>query len=412
MIRPHDAWTLLTREIRPLASQALPLEQALGALLAVPLRADRDIPPADRAAMDGYAVRAAEAGAPGARLKVIDEVAAGAATSVPMPPGHCLRIFTGANLPPEADTVVAVEKTSTRSFRERLDDGWITITEAPRAGANVFRQGENARAGALLLEAGTRLGPRQIALAAATGHATVQVHRRPRVHILNTGAELIAPAAPAAAHQTRNANGPMLAAALAESDMSGDVFCRTTPDDPEAIRQGLQDALAEADAVIVTGGISAGRYDYGPQAMESIGARLLYRAIAMKPGKPQIFAISLDGKPIFGLPGNPLSSIVGFYELVGPALRLLAGAAPERCRPLLHVPLAETIVYRGDRQWICPARLVHSDSATQALPCPPVGSADGVTAARVHGAIHIAPEAGGLAPGHIVPFRPWGEMAP
>lgn len=409
MIRPQDAWEILTREIKPLEPCELPLEQALGTYLAAPILADADIPPADRAAMDGYAARAGDLGVYGARLPVDGEIAAGSVWSTPVAPGHCLRIFTGANLPPESNTVIAVEKTSTNSFWEDTDDSEIEILEPPQAGANVFHRGENARAGELLLGPGKRLGPRQIGLAAATGYAKLKAHRRPGVSIVNTGAELLDWAAPAVAHQTRNSNGPLLTAALIEAGIAT-VGCHTAPDELDATINAIRNALTRSDAVIITGGISAGRHDYVPRALEAIGARLLYRTLAMKPGKPQLFAHSLEGKPIFGLPGNPLSSIVGLYELVLPALRLLAGCPREHSRPIFHFPLAERIEHRGDRQWVCPAKLLRDCNRTHILLCPPIGSADLVTGSKVDGAVLIDPGAGVLQAGELVPFRPWGEI--
>ncbi len=410
MISPEAAWEILLREITPLQSHSLPLEQAAGCHLAEEILADSDIPPADRAAMDGYAGQAEDLGTVGLRLTVDGEIAAGQEPCHPVVRGHCIRIFTGANLPQGADTVVPVEQTSTECFIGSVDEGEIEILKPVSPGANVFRRGEQARAGDVLLEPGARLGPRQIGLAAAAGRSRVEVHRRPKVAIVNTGAELLHWSAPASAHQVRNSNGPMLTAALVQ-EAAATVASLSAPDELEATIEALQDALARSDAVIVTGGISAGRRDFVPRALEAIGAPVLYRTLAMKPGKPQLFARSPKGKPIFGLPGNPLSSIVGLYELVLPALRLLGGCPAGRCRPLLHLELAGPVENRGDRQWICPARLLQDPEGTRVLPCPPVGSADMVTGASVDGAILIEPNAGVLEAGQVVPFRPWGEVS-
>ena len=409
MRTPQEAWSILALEIKPLETCVLPLEETLGAYLAEQVVADRDIPPANRAAMDGYAARASDLAVRGARLIVDGEVAAGSAFPKPVSPGHCARIFTGANLPPNTDTVIPVEKTSTKSFQKVEREVAVEVFEPQKSGANVFRRGENARAGELLIDVGERIGPRQIGLAAATGHGTLRVYRPPRISIVNTGAELLDCTAPAADYQVRNSNGPLLVAALKQAGI-GTVACRTAPDKLDLTVHVIQEAVSNSDAVIVTGGISAGRHDYVPLAIEKMGATLLYRSVAMKPGKPQLFARTSEGKLIFGLPGNPLSCVVGLYELVLPALRLLGGCAPESCRPLMFFPLGKEIEYRGDRQWVCPAKLIRNGESTHVLPCPPVGSADLVTASKADGAVLLEPNSGVLEAGEIVPFRPWVEM--
>lgn len=409
MISPQNAWDILSREISPLESQRIPLADAHGAFLAESVVADRDIPPSDRAAMDGYALRATDLASLPARLTVDCEVAAGSPTSPAIGIGHCVRIFTGANIPPDADTVVPVEQTSTRSFRDRPADAWIEIAVSVRPGANIFRRGENAYAGHLLLTAGTKLGPRQIGIAAATGYGFIAVHRRPRVHILTTGEELLEAEQPAAPHQVRNSNGPMLLAALHEAGFAG-VKRSTVPDAPGDTAEAIRQTLAQVDAVILTGGISAGLHDYVSQAIADAGATIHYQGVAMKPGKPQLFASTTGGQYLFGLPGNPLSSIVVLYELVLPALRRLAGCPIEDCRFLLYLPLAAPARNNGDRFQVIPAVLNVGPGGTHVRPQPPVGSADLVTGGQAEGAILLPPSVGSLPAGTIVQFRPWGGL--
>lgn len=383
------------------------MDIAQGAWLAEPIVADSDIPPADRAAMDGYALRFADLSDGAGRLVVDGEIAAGSAGSHTLLPGRCFRIFTGANLPPGADTVVAVEHTSTRSFAECSSEPEVEILPPTKEGANIFRRGENARAGAVLLNSGKRLGPRQIGVAAATGYAAVNVYRRPRVRILNTGAELLEAGDRAAPHLTRNSNGPMLQAALREAGFAV-AECAKIPDTLKATADAIEQAMAQADAVVVTGGISAGRFDHVPQALRTLGAEILYRGIAVKPGKPQLFARGKDGCPVFGLPGNPLSSIVGAYELVIPGLCLLAGCPDEDCRPSLFLPLSEPAENSGDRTLVVPARIRSNPSGIRVSLQAPVGSADLVTSAKVDGAVLLPVGAGRLEAGTMVEFRRWG----
>lgn len=406
---PEDAWRILIGAIEPLASESRLLEDARGRWLDEPLSADADIPPAPRAAMDGFAARSADLLTVPVRLAVTAEVAAGADLDPPLAPGSCVRIFTGATMPTAADTVIPVEQTSSGSFQRHPDDAFIEVDEHPVPGEHVFARGGTARAGHILLTRGTRLGPRQLAVAVAAGRTHVRVHLLPRIRILNTGAELLEPGCPAAPHRTRNSNGPMLKAALIAAGFS-EVTRSVVRDDVAMTTGALVEALAGADAVVITGGISAGRYDHVAEAVEAAGARILFRGVAMKPGKPQLFARTAGGGAIFGLPGNPVSSIVGFYEFVLPALRRMAGCAPDRCRPELALPLGEDISWTGDRTLLLPAVLQTDERGTRVMPRAAVDSADLVTGGVVDGAIVVPAATGDIAAGAIVRFRPWGDL--
>jgi len=408
MITPTEAWDIVAENIQPLESVALDLMEAADGYLAQPLAADRDIPPSNRSAMDGFAVRHADLQNLPAPLTVIGEVAAGSPDTPAIAPGECVRIFTGANIPPDADTVVPVEQTSMQSFAEGSEALSVEFTEHTEKGRHIFRQGENARQGETLLPAGTRMGPRQIGIAAATGHERILIYRRPRVHILATGAELLEHNMSARSHQVRDSNGPLLMAALREAGC-GEVSRARVPDDLPQTVAAVSQALEMADVIILTGGISAGLYDYVPQALEKAGAEILYRGVAMKPGKPQLFARTQTGAYVFGLPGNPLSSIVGMYELVLPAVRRLAGCPANTCRPLLHLPLAAAVDNRGDRQRIIPAVIEDAPSGSRIKPCPAVGSADLITAGRVDGAV-LVPPGKKMNEGEVAAFRPWGGI--
>ena len=407
MITPLEAWEILAGELRPMQPVAAPLVNSLGAVLAEPVVADRDIPPADRAAMDGYAVRHDDLTRQGLRLMVDGEVAAGDPAPDTLAFGHSYRIFTGANLPVGADTVIPVEHTTTGSFTGGPPETSVGIVKSPKMKANVFLRGENARAGTVLMEAGCRLGPRQVGLAAAVGYDVVKVYPIPSVCILNTGAELLSAGESAADYQNRNSNGPLLVAALKEAGLSN-VECKMVPDALNETMEAITLALDQADSVIITGGISAGAYDFVPKAIEATGARLCYRGVAMKPGKPQLFAITSDGKPIFGLPGNPLSSIVGMYELVLPALRKISGMPVHLCRQCYYLPVSQSVENKSDRQLVLPALLKHDPSGSSVTPCPPIGSADLVTGAKADGAVLLPPKSGVLPAGTMVAFRPWG----
>lgn len=412
MISAAHAWHLIEGRLSPPAPIALPLEQAVGAWLAEPLLADRAIPPADRAAMDGFAVRHGDLGETPVMLRVIGEVAAGEPAEVSVAAGECVRILTGANVPPGADTVVKVEDTSSGRFAPGQElPCRVTIEQSSSRGSHIFCRAENAEAGQVVVAAGRRLGPGQVAIAAFCGYGEVSVTPPVRVAILTTGAELLAHDAPApGSHEIRDSNGPFLAAACLAD---GFRVCsrRVVPDDLQETQELIVQAAREAQAVILTGGVSAGSYDFVRPALEAMGATIHYHGVAIKPGKPQLFATLAEGTAVFGLPGNPLSAVVGWHEFVRPALRLLAGH-PSPHRPCLRLPLGAPAGKQSDRLQVIPAVLATDEAGTRVLPRPPVGSADLLTAGLVSGAILIPADAGPQATGQVVSFRPWGDLDP
>ncbi len=329
------------------AEQASP-ESALGRWLAAPVIATTDLPPWDNSAMDGYAIRAADTiGASEDRpvvLRVAGEARAGEIARGRVEPGHAFRIATGAPLPAGADAVVPVEQTtpldaSGAATGPRGRDATGPLPPAcavhvPVAvGGSVRRRGDDLRAGTEVLAAGTRLGPGAVALAAGAGVASVAVHRRPRVAILATGDEVREPGTPLGPAGIPDANGPGLRALVASAGAMP-VSLGVARDDLEDVARRLAGALPEADAVIVSGGVSVGPYDVVRAAFAQLGHVDLWR-VAVQPGKPFAFGTAErpDGHrvPLFGLPGNPVSTAVTFELFVRPALRRLAGEpAPRR----------------------------------------------------------------------------------
>jgi len=410
VIIPDEAWQLICQVLSPMVSQKAEINAALGYYLAEPVLADRDIPPADRAAMDGFAVRSADLATIPMGLRIVGEVAAGASADLPFGPGECARIFTGANVPSGADTVIRVEDTSFGSFDGQTSCGEVVVNVSAPVGSNIFRRGENAHQGQTLLRARTYLGANQIGVAAAVGSSTITVHAKPTVAVLTTGAELLAAeAAVAGIHETRDSNSHMLEAACRSEGFSV-VLRRAVQDDLETIRRAVQQARQTAAVIILTGGVSAGKYDLVRPALDSLGATVHYHGVAVRPGRPQLFASLPDGIAVFGLPGNPLSAAVGLYEFVLPGLRLLAGCPADRCRPLLHLPLSTSAGKKCVPAQIIPAVLNAGPAGTRISPRPPVGSADLVTAGVVDGAILVPSESGPLLAGTIAVFRPWGGL--
>ncbi|OGV61901.1 MAG: hypothetical protein A3K19_01705 [Lentisphaerae bacterium RIFOXYB12_FULL_65_16] len=401
MTSPDQAWAAILAHSSPLPVVCVRLQDALGCFLAEPILADRDIPPADRSAMDGFAVCAADVSSAPVELTLTAEVAAGSASAPPLAGGDCVRVFTGANIPPGADTVVMQEDTEPAA-----GSGKVRFRKAVSAGANVFRRGENAHAGDELLGSGMALTAAGAGVCAAAGCAEVRVHRRPTAAILTTGTELLDAASPALSHQTRNSNGPFVEAALAEQGFLS-ISPGSVADDPDALIAALLTAAARSDVVILTGGVSVGKYDLVAEAVRQAGATIHYHGVAMKPGKPQLFATGPGATLIFGLPGNPLSAMTGLYELVVPALRRIAGCPPARCRTALPVRLARALTVKGDRQQYLLARLDWTTNGPEAVMVRTVGTADLVAGARADGTVIVPPGTKELPAGSWVDFREW-----
>ncbi len=323
------------------AAPALPparvaLADAYGLVLAEPLVAEEDLPPFPAATMDGYAVVAADG--PGWR-DLVGEQLAGYVADLVVRPGTVARITTGSPLPPGADAVVMVERT-----RER--DGRVEIAqERIAAGENIRPVGVDMARGQWVLDAGTPIGPAETGLLASLGAAEVLAHPRPRVAILSTGDELVEPWERPGPGQIRDSNRYALACALAELRVPV-VRSAIAPDEEGATRATVRDALGAADVLITSGGVSMGQRDLVKAILDEL-AEVRFGRLFMKPGKPLHFATTPEGKLIFGLPGNPVSALVGFEIFVRPALLKLAGGR-NPVRPRVSVALAHPIT-PGDR---------------------------------------------------------------
>ncbi len=314
-------------------SEEVPLDQALGRVLAQPLLAGMDLQPWPNSAMDGYAFAAADLDlARGDGLKRVGTSLAGHPFSGTLAGGQCVRILTGAILPAGADTVVMQEQVI-------LDGPRVRLTAAVRQGTNVRAPGEDVRAGQIVLPAGSRLGPPQMALAAALGQGHLTVTRRPRVALFTSGDELTPVGQPLAAGAIYDSNRYLLRGLLQEMGMPV-IDLGIVADDPDAVRAAFAAARAQADVVISSGGVSVGDADYVRDVFSEFGDIHFWR-IDMKPGRPLAFG-RLGETWFFGLPGNPVSTAVTFLQFVRPALRLLEGEAASP--PLrLELPLLEPV---------------------------------------------------------------------
>lgn len=322
--------------IAPLPAVETALSDALGTVLAADIVADRDVPPFRNSAMDGYAVRGTDVQTGPTRLRVIGEIAAGAIPAGTVGSGEAMRIMTGAPMPDGADTVVRVEDT---------DDGrdTVTITTAVRPGLSVRAAGEDLRAGETVLRAGTVLRPAELGVLATLGRARVRTVPRPRVVVLSTGDELVELDAPVGPGQIRDANRYSLAAAAQAAGAlveTGGIVRDTAA----ALRTALVAAAAAADVIVTSGGVSVGDHDHVKPVVNELGT-MDFWSIAIRPGRPLAFG-EIGGPeravPIFGLPGNPVSSLLTFELFVRPALLRLAGRT-RLARPRSEARLLEEI---------------------------------------------------------------------
>jgi molybdopterin molybdotransferase len=315
----EEARARILAGLNPLPAETVRLADALGRTLSKPLAARRTQPPWDCSAMDGYAVRAADASAPGATLRVIGEAAAGRGYAGRLGPGEAARIFTGAPVPEGADAILMQEDAS------REGDA-VTFSEAAIAGRHIRRAGLDFSAGEVLLEAGRRLGARDLALAAALGHGAVEASRKPRVAILATGDELVAAGELPGPDQIVASNAFAIAGVVT-AEGGEPIDLGIAPDDHGAIVRAIERAIAaRADVLVTLGGASVGDHDLIQPALKEAGVELDFWRIAMRPGKPMM-AGRRGPMLALGLPGNPVSSIVCALLFLAPALRKLSGRA-------------------------------------------------------------------------------------
>ncbi|MGH9327003.1 MAG: molybdopterin molybdotransferase MoeA [Terriglobia bacterium] len=302
--------------VRVPGAETLPLEQACGRVLAQQAKADRDYPPFHRSTRDGFAVRSADLASSPAVLECVGEVRAGTHFEGKIQAGECVSIMTGAPLPTGADAVVMVERT-------RQEGSRVESLESVSAFENVVRQGSEAPAGSIVLERGRKLGAAEVALLASIGAAQVEVFRPPAVRILTTGDELVAVDQTPPWFQIRNSNTLSLAAQVAAAGGIPKVL-GVAPDRKDRLKELIQQGL-RADLLILSGGVSVGKYDRVEEALEELGAKFYFRSVAIRPGHPVVFG-RVGETFFFGLPGNPVSAYVTFEVFVRPALGVLAGS--------------------------------------------------------------------------------------
>jgi molybdopterin molybdotransferase len=368
----EEARAEMLQAITPLPAETIPLSQAGGHVLATEVQAKIDLPRFDNSAMDGYAVRAGEANT-GAKLKCIGEVPAGSVFEGELGVGECLRIFTGSPMPDGANAVVMQEDI-------HADGDLIEITDGVKPFEHIRLLGEDLKASETIGHSGERLHAGRLQLLGAAGVAEVSVHRQPIVGVLSTGDELCEPGEDLGAGSIYESNR----AALAELIHQGGAEPRVYPlvrDTLETTAEALKTAFADCDAVVTSGGVSVGEHDFVKAAFEQLGGTLDFWKVRIKPGKPYVFG-RLKGKPLFGVPGNPVSAMVTFLVLVRPAILQMQGAT-DLDLPAHPGVLADPLPNHGDRRHFMRVRVdaqgqVHPAGLQASHVVGPLGQANGL----------------------------------
>jgi molybdopterin molybdotransferase len=399
MIEPQAAETLISEHLTCLPIESLPVGQCAGAVLRENVYAERDQPPFDRVAMDGVALASGATAGGRRRFRLQATQAAGEPPTALTSDDNCIEVMTGAVLPVGCDTVVPVERLRSADGYVELEGG-LGITPWK----NVHRRASDRTQGALLLAAGSILNAPEVAVAASAGMARVRVSSQPAIVVVSTGNELVEPGDPIAPHQIRRSNAYAVVAALRQRGFQR-VADDHLPDDAQQLRERLRLHLHTHEVLIVSGGVSMGRFDLVPKALEDIGVHCVLHGVAQRPGRPMWYGTSSSGRSVFALPGNPVSTLVCLVRYVVPALYAAMGmpvAARER------VALAAPIHWETQMTGFMPVRVANDDWARPwATPCPTNGSGDFASLAMTDGFVELAPGPADFAKGYVTRLFRW-----
>ena len=382
MISVAEAVSIVKKQSPRLPDERVALADALNRVLAESVVADSDLPPFDRAQMDGYAVRSADTVPAGARLRLVGESAAGRGWHEELKPGEAVRIMTGAPVPVGADSVQKVEVTTEQ-------DGRVSVAEATSTGQFIVKRASEIKLGQTVLEAGEEINAARMAVLASFGYAEVKVGKRPRAAVLATGTELVAVNETPGVDQIRDSNTYSLAA---YAQLAGATVERLplAGDDPELLKREIAAAATRSDVLVLSGGVSMGVYDFTKTALRELDAEIFFERVSLRPGKPTVFA-RLGDTLVFGLPGNPVSVSVTFNLFARTALRAMQGCK-EAAMPEERAVLARSVKGSRERASYLPARLLTDEAGrlvAEALKWG--GSSDFVAFARAT-ALVVVPE--------------------
>jgi molybdopterin molybdotransferase len=380
------------KNVRTRTSATMNVWDALGFVLAQEVKTDRPYPPFDRSTRDGFAVRATDAG-PGAKMPCVGEIKAGDTVDTPLKPGTCIQIMTGAAVPAGADAVVMLEHT-------RREGNIVHFDRPPTSGQNIVPRGSEATSERTILSSGQRLGYAELALAAQVGASQLRCANKPRVAILSTGDEVVSIDEAPGAFQIRNSNSVSLAAQVRLAG-GEPVPLGNAADRVDDLRAKIERGLKE-DVLVLSGGVSMGKYDLVEIVLKDLGAEFYFDAVAIRPGKPAVFGKCADTL-VFGLPGNPVSTMVTFELFVTPALDLLSGA-PARDLPFVEARLGEALHEKPGLVHFLPARLEWRGSLPQVKALHWQGSGDIIALAHANCFLVVAADRDHINAGESVPI--------
>jgi len=394
---PQSASRLIGEHLVCLPIESLPVAQCAGAVLRENVYAERDQPPFDRVSMDGIALFSGAASA--RRLTVQATQAAGEAPLTLTSADHCIEIMTGAVLPHGCDCVVPVERiVLAAGFAELDGDAVVTPWR------NVHRRASDQRQGALLLATGTVLHAPEIAVAASAGMARLRVSAQPSIIVISTGSELVEPGEPIEPYQIRRSNAYAVAAALRERGFQR-VAEDHINDEPVLLRERLDRHLRTHEVLVLSGGVSMGKFDLVPETLSQLGVQCVLKGIAQRPGRPMWFGTTSAGRAVFALPGNPVSTLVCLSRYVLPALYAAMGV---RTDPFVRIALASALNWEPSLTGFMPVKVSHDDwGRPWATPCPTNGSGDFTALAHTDGFVELPPGPAQLPKGFLTRLYRW-----
>jgi molybdopterin molybdotransferase len=399
VLTPVEADALIGQNLQCLPIESLPLTQCAGAVLRENIYAERDQPPFDRVAMDGIALdsRAVAAGRRAFRVQATQ--AAGDPPLTLAASSACIEVMTGAVLPAGCDSVLPVEELTVTNG-EAAFGASVLVTPWQ----NVHRRGTDTRQGTLLVASGTRLRSPEIAIAAGAGMARIRVSSQPMLAVISTGNELIEPGEPVLAHQVRRSNAYAIVTALRERGFQR-VADDHIQDDARELRERLRFHLETHDVLVLSGGVSMGRFDLVPQVLEELGVHAIFHKVAQRPGKPLWFGVAPTGAAVFGLPGNPVSTLVCLSRYVLPALFVSLGSQP---LPPERLALGAPVTVNPPLTQFMPVRIEPDDwGRPWAMPAPTNGSGDFTALAGTDGFVELPPGPNTYKKGFVTRFYRW-----
>jgi molybdopterin molybdotransferase len=389
----------IAAHLTPLPAETLPLEQCIGRTLREDIYAERDNPPFDRVCMDGIAIASSVFARGVRRFRIEAMQPAGAPALALADPDDAVEVMTGAIMPRGTDCVIPLEEYD-------VDDGAAALKPDARGGPwrNVQRRGEDSRPEVPMLRAGVRLGAPEIAVAASAGMGRVRVSRQPRVMVVSTGDELVEPGEPIAEHQVRRSNAYAIVAALREHGLAN-LANDHLADDAALLEDRLGRHLAECDVLILSGGISKGKFDLVPKVLRELGVQEIFHQVAQRPGMPMWFGTASRGQLVFGLPGNPVSTLLCLTRYVLPALGAAMGTPRTPPEPIV---LAAPFKTGRPVTYFLPVAVRYDDSGhARAEPRPPNGSGDFLALAGTQGFVELPPRTEPFPEGFVADLYRW-----